>query len=82
VLIAVARELRAAMIYRGELPFGEVLKEYDAHHALLGRRVTVAEAGDGAVVHGRVEGLDRNGRLVLRERKKLHHIIAGQVQMH
>jgi BirA family biotin operon repressor/biotin-[acetyl-CoA-carboxylase] ligase len=82
VLIAVARELGAAMTYRGEQPFGQVLKEYDAHHALVGRRVTIAESGDGAIVSGRVEGLDRNGRLILRDRGKRHHIIAGQVRMH
>jgi BirA family biotin operon repressor/biotin-[acetyl-CoA-carboxylase] ligase len=82
VLVAISKQLHPAMAYRGEQPFGQVLKEYDAHHALVGRRVTVAEAGDGNVVHGRVEGLDRNGRLVLRDRNKLYHVIAGQVQMH
>jgi BirA family transcriptional regulator, biotin operon repressor / biotin---[acetyl-CoA-carboxylase] ligase len=81
VLVAVARELRAAMAYRGEQPFGQVLEQYNAHHALVGRRVTVTDVGDGNAVRGRVEGLDRNGRLVLRDRNKVHHVIAGQVQM-
>ena len=55
---------------------------YDEHHALVGRRVSVIEAGSGRVVSGRCAGLDSNGRLVLRDGKKTHPVIAGQVRMH
>ncbi len=77
----VASHLYRMVSRRDERPFARVLKEYDAHHALVGRTVTV-DKGDGAHVTGRVEGLDETGRLVLRGRSKLEHVIAGQVHLH
>ena len=62
--------------------FVETLNRYDAHHALVGRNVSVVEAGSGRVVSGRCAGLDSSGRLVLRNGKKTHPVIAGQVRMH
>ena len=62
-------------------PFGAVLKEYDTHHALIGRRVSVVD-GIAGTVTGRCEGLDGMGRLLLRSRSnKLIHVVAGHVQM-
>jgi BirA family biotin operon repressor/biotin-[acetyl-CoA-carboxylase] ligase len=62
-------------------PFGAVLKEYDTHHALIGRRVSVVDGAAGTV-SGRCEGLDGMGRLLLRSRSnKLTHVVAGHVQM-
>ena len=79
VLVAVAAELREVFHRLPEKPFPALLREYDEHHALLGRLVTVLDAGDGRAVSGKCEGLDEMGRLLLRDRGKLHHVIAGQV---
>jgi BirA family biotin operon repressor/biotin-[acetyl-CoA-carboxylase] ligase len=81
-LIALAAHLHRAMSRRGDRLFVETLNRYDEHHALVGRRVSVVEAGSGRVVSGRCAGLDSNGRLVLRNGKKTHPVIAGQVRMH
>jgi BirA family biotin operon repressor/biotin-[acetyl-CoA-carboxylase] ligase len=65
-------------------PFGAVLKEYDEHHALIGRRVSVVDNGnDRAAVTGRCEGLDEIGRLKLRPPRggKLHRVVCGHVRM-
>jgi BirA family biotin operon repressor/biotin-[acetyl-CoA-carboxylase] ligase len=61
-------------------PFGAVLKEYDAHHALIGRRVSVVD-GNEPMVSGRCEGLDGAGRLLLRSRNTLRHVVCGHVQV-
>jgi BirA family transcriptional regulator, biotin operon repressor / biotin---[acetyl-CoA-carboxylase] ligase len=63
-------------------PFGLLLQEYDAHHALVGRRVSVVDNG-ARPVSGRCEGLDEMGRLVLRAPRggKLHRVVCGHVQM-
>jgi BirA family biotin operon repressor/biotin-[acetyl-CoA-carboxylase] ligase len=63
-------------------PFGAVLKEYDAHHALIGRRVSVADNG-ARPVSGRCEGLDEMGRLKLREPRggTLHRVVCGHVRV-
>jgi BirA family biotin operon repressor/biotin-[acetyl-CoA-carboxylase] ligase len=61
-------------------PFGAVLQEYDTHHALVGRRVSVVDGGSGTI-SGRCEGLDGMGRLLLRSRSKLQHVVAGHVQL-
>jgi BirA family transcriptional regulator, biotin operon repressor / biotin---[acetyl-CoA-carboxylase] ligase len=80
VLIGVARHLRQMLVRGAERPFAEVLREYDSHHALIGRRVNVIVDSGQAPVSGRVEGLDEMGRLLLRTRNKLHPVISGQVQ--
>jgi BirA family transcriptional regulator, biotin operon repressor / biotin---[acetyl-CoA-carboxylase] ligase len=81
-LIALAAHLHRAMSRRGDRLFVETLNRYDEHHALVGRKVSVVEAGSGRVVSGRCTGLDSNGRLVLRNGRKTHPVIAGQVRMH
>ena len=64
---------------QADRPFAELLRAYDAHHALVGRTVGVV-GGDGAPpVVGRCEGMDDMGRLLLRARSTLHRVIAGQV---
>jgi BirA family biotin operon repressor/biotin-[acetyl-CoA-carboxylase] ligase len=81
-LATVARRLHHLVTRRDEYPFAQLLRDYDANHSLIGRRVTVFGGGtDGAVVTGRVEGLDGTGRLLLRDRGTLHRVIAGQVRV-
>jgi len=77
---ALASSMRDMLRSRTETPYQEILKEYDRYHALIGRRVTVLLSADEAPVSGRCEGLDHLGRLLLRDRGKLHKLIAGQVQ--
>ena len=81
-LAVVARQMNALLLRPDEHPFGQLLKTYDAHHALVGRRVTVIDGVLGQAVSGRCEGLDGMGRLLLRDRRTLHRVIAGQVQVH
>lgn len=81
-LVAVARHLHRAMSRRGDRLFTETLQRYDAHHALVGQKVSVLEAGSNKLVTGRCAGLDSTGRLILRDRRKTQPIIAGQVRMH
>lgn len=80
-LVTVARHLNATLRHRDERLFSHFLQEYDTHHALIGRRVSVIDNGDGAPATGRCEGLDSTGRLLLRDRKTLHRVVAGQVQL-
>src|SRR6185295_9050106 len=42
VLVAVAQSLHRMISRRSEHPFAAVLRAYDRHHALIGRRITVA----------------------------------------
>jgi BirA family biotin operon repressor/biotin-[acetyl-CoA-carboxylase] ligase len=81
VLVAVARHLYALLLRPDKNPFSQLLRAYDAHHALVGRRVTVVDGAAGMPVAGRCEGLDGMGRLLLRDGPTLHHVIAGQVRM-
>jgi BirA family biotin operon repressor/biotin-[acetyl-CoA-carboxylase] ligase len=74
----------AARLYRmiGKLadqPFEQVLREYDVHHALVGRAVSVMDGADDTNLSGRCEGLDGMGRLLLRSRSGLHRVISGTV---
>jgi BirA family biotin operon repressor/biotin-[acetyl-CoA-carboxylase] ligase len=76
-----ASHLRITLDRAADEPFALLLREYDAHHALIGREVCVTTSSDEPPVCGRVEGLDSIGRLLLRSRGKLHHVISGQVQV-
>lgn len=79
-LIWIARHLHRMLSHRDEQSFASVLREYDRHHALLGKRVTVQGGGEEAPITGRCEGLDDMGRLLLRDRRTLHRVIAGHVR--
>lgn len=79
VLIAIAGQLHQRLANRDEPSFRELLAEYDRHHALLGQLVTVSNNGGEPPVTGKCEGLDDMGRLLLRDRKTLHRVIAGNV---
>ncbi len=79
-VIAVAGQLHRLLSNRDDRRFQSILSEYDQHHALLGRRVSVT-GFDEPAISGKCEGLDEMGRLLLRDRKTLHRVIAGHVQV-
>jgi BirA family biotin operon repressor/biotin-[acetyl-CoA-carboxylase] ligase len=79
-LAAIARRLRG-MVRNADAPFATVLRAYDRHHALVGRRVKVV-TGNGPAIVGRCAGLDETGRLLVRGAgKKVHRVIAGHVEL-
>lgn len=80
VLAVIAAHLRLVLTRATDQPFAALLREYDVHHALVGKQVCVTDS-TGQAVCGKCEGLDPIGRLLLRDRGKLHHVISGQVRM-
>jgi BirA family biotin operon repressor/biotin-[acetyl-CoA-carboxylase] ligase len=81
VLATLASHLQMTLKRAAGSSFTAILREYDTHHALIGKRVSVTHAPGETSTSGRCEGLDSIGRLLLRERGKLHHVISGQVQL-
>ncbi len=80
VVIALAAELRETMRRRTQHPFGVLLAEYDEHHALIGRRVSVLEPAAERAISGKCEGLDEIGRLRVRSADGVvHAVVAGHV---
>jgi BirA family biotin operon repressor/biotin-[acetyl-CoA-carboxylase] ligase len=82
VLIAIAGQFKTMLLRRGEHPFGQILREYDRHHALIGRRVSINGSPDEPAITGTCTGLDSMGRLLVRNRTRIHRVIAGQVELH
>jgi BirA family biotin operon repressor/biotin-[acetyl-CoA-carboxylase] ligase len=80
VLVAVARHLRLMMDRAAERPIAELLREYDSHHALIGKRVQVTDATGNAIHTGTCQGLDHMGRLLLKSRRGIERILSGQIQ--
>lgn len=78
-LLRIMSHLRETLQRGTNRPFAGVLQEYDSHHALIGRRISVSNAPDAAVVSGRCEGLDSTGRLLVRDGRTVHRILCGQV---
>jgi BirA family biotin operon repressor/biotin-[acetyl-CoA-carboxylase] ligase len=80
-LAVVARHLHRMVTQSLEQPFLNLLRDYDVHHALVGKTVSVVDGADRASVSGRCEGLDEMGRLLLRSRSRLHRVISGHVTL-
>jgi BirA family biotin operon repressor/biotin-[acetyl-CoA-carboxylase] ligase len=79
VLITLARHLHTTLVQQPETRFPAFLREYDRHHALVGRTVTVRSPHEPPI-SGVCQGLDETGRLLLRDGKTVHRIIAGHVE--
>jgi BirA family transcriptional regulator, biotin operon repressor / biotin---[acetyl-CoA-carboxylase] ligase len=80
-LLCVAHHLHRTLSLRKEHPFPAILREYDCHHALVGRQVRVIGSAEEPVVSGVCQGLDDLGRLVLRDGRTTRRVIAGHVEM-
>ena len=81
VAILITRGLRAMLQHQNEMTFAQLLKRYDEHHTLIGRKIIVGENGSETPIMGECEGLDASGRLLVRVKKTLHKIIAGHVRL-
>ena len=79
IIVEIARELRRVLSHPDELPFAQLLKEYDRHHALVGRRVRVIGGNLETEIKGTCAGLDSMGRLLVRNGQTSARIIAGHV---
>src|SRR5262245_47380575 len=79
ILIESVKHLNPMLSRRKEYPFARILREYDMHHALVGRGVTVNGHSQEPALRGLCQGLDSMGRLLLRSGGRLHRVIAGQV---
>ncbi len=79
-LLTIARRLRETALQRRGHPFAALVKEYDRYHALVGRRVSVRHRPECASIEGECEGVDQQGRLLVRSAGKLHRIVSGHVE--
>jgi BirA family biotin operon repressor/biotin-[acetyl-CoA-carboxylase] ligase len=79
-LMVLASHLRQNIDLRRRQPFGYFLGEYQKHHALLGRKVAVSSAGT-PTFRGKVEGIDEQARLILRDGSTIHRVVAGNVEL-
>jgi BirA family biotin operon repressor/biotin-[acetyl-CoA-carboxylase] ligase len=79
LLATIAQDLLRVTSQRDEPPFAQLLREYDQHHALAGRRVSIPTVDGEPPVSGICEGLDREGRLLVRTRRGLERVVAGHV---
>jgi BirA family biotin operon repressor/biotin-[acetyl-CoA-carboxylase] ligase len=82
LLIAVVKHLHPMLTRRAHQPFAHILREYDRHHALLGRHVSITPGENEPPISGTCQGLDSMGRLLVRQRNGTpQRVIAGQVEM-
>jgi BirA family biotin operon repressor/biotin-[acetyl-CoA-carboxylase] ligase len=83
VLSDLVRQVHEILLRRDEFPFAQVLREYNQHDALRGRRVAVTV--NGSAVRGTCAGLDASGQLLVRETGRRgappRRIVAGHVQV-
>jgi BirA family biotin operon repressor/biotin-[acetyl-CoA-carboxylase] ligase len=79
VVTVVGRHLRRTLSSRNTQLFPTFLQEYDRHHALVGRTVTILGQPGEAPITGRCLGLDDMGRLLVKDRRTTHAVIAGHV---
>ncbi len=80
-LITVGRHLHQLLSRPDDRNFPKLLAEYDRHHALIGRTVSIVTGQDQPAVTGVVKGLDNTGRLLLKTKTGLERIVSGQVNL-
>lgn len=80
VLIAISRQISEVFFEREVDSFRQALPEYLKYHVLNGRQLRVTEPGEN-VVSGLCEGIDIQGRLLLRSGRQLHRILTGHVEI-
>lgn len=80
-LATLASHLRIMLARRGERPLAELLHEYNEHHALVGRLISVQEQAGSIPVTGMCEGIDTIGRLLIRTSAGLRRLLVGHVTM-
>jgi len=61
--------------------FGGLTNEFESLSVLSGRNVTVSDSSGAPVAHGRVDGVDSDGRLVLGTAEGVVRISAGDVTL-
>jgi BirA family biotin operon repressor/biotin-[acetyl-CoA-carboxylase] ligase len=81
-LIAIAKAMHDMLTHQNERSFAEWLRDYDSHHALTGKRVSVLTNDGRPPLTGICQRLDSMGRLVLSHRGHVHRVIAGEVRLH
>lgn len=81
VLLTVTAHLKQRLLARHSQPFAAFLEEYRQYDALLGQDVAVESGADSGPLHGTCEGVDEDGRLLVRSDRRLHRIIAGSITM-
>jgi BirA family transcriptional regulator, biotin operon repressor / biotin---[acetyl-CoA-carboxylase] ligase len=81
LLVDIARVLHQNLSRRDEPPFSAILREYDRHHSLVGKKVSIIGVPGEPPTIGTCIGLDSMGRLLVRTRSGTSHIIAGQVHL-
>lgn len=79
VLLGIAREFERVFLVGDDAPsLSPLLREFARHDALIGRRVQIDQAHDEPIA-GVAEGIDSSGRLLVRDRSRLHRVVAGTV---
>jgi BirA family biotin operon repressor/biotin-[acetyl-CoA-carboxylase] ligase len=78
-LSTLARHLDQTLTHYGSQPFAAIQAEYNRHLAQTRQRLTVLGA-EAAALQGVCEGIDEDGRLLLRQGKTLHRIVNGHVE--
>ena len=81
-VIAIGRHLNQLLSRPDERNFPKLLAEYDEHHALIGRTVSITTNPTEPALRGVVKGLDDAGRLLLKTRGGIERILSGQVNLH
>jgi BirA family biotin operon repressor/biotin-[acetyl-CoA-carboxylase] ligase len=81
-LIAIAKFMHDMLTHQNERSFAQWLREYDSHHALAGKRVSVLSHDGQEPLSGICGKLDSMGRLVLSNKGRVHRVIAGEVRLH
>jgi BirA family transcriptional regulator, biotin operon repressor / biotin---[acetyl-CoA-carboxylase] ligase len=79
-LTTVAQHLSRTLARRQEQPFAAILADYNQHHILVRHRVVVTNA-DAETIKGVCEGIDEDGRLLVKQGKILHRVVSGHVEL-
>lgn len=79
VIVTLTRHLTRLLMARHSHPFAAFVDEYRQHDGLLGCDVSVSTSAGAQPIRGTCEGIDQDGRLLVREGARVHRVLAGSV---
>jgi biotin-[acetyl-CoA-carboxylase] ligase BirA-like protein len=79
ILVEIARELQRVVSLQSETAARKLLDEYSLHHWATGKEIELIDAEKGPRIRGRCQGIDRQGRLIVKTQQETRAIVTGSI---
>ena len=79
ILVEIGRELQRVVSLQSQTAARKMLDEYSLHHWATGKEIELIDAEQGPRLRGRCQGVDRQGRLIIKTQRETRTIVTGSI---